>query len=235
MISRLNALPWYFRFLVMLAVAGGVWYGFHYFVLSATAAETEELTAKRDQLRSQNQQASVVQARIVEFKARFDQLKAEYEQSKNLLPEAVELSRVLEHVQTIARNKLLVMNFLPQDEEQKDFYRIQPVKVDVYGTYPQLQSFLQEMAGLQRVVNITEAEIKGADVQRVNRSIEAHFVISAFYAEPQDINNLKPLPPPKTPAAAPGQPGAAAPPSQTGAGAPPQNAAPQGKVLSSIQ
>jgi type IV pilus assembly protein PilO len=218
MLSRLNGLPWYFRFLIMLVVAGGVWYGFHYFVLSATAAETEQLTAKRDQLRSQNQQASVVQSRIAEFKARFEQLKAEYEQSKQLLPEAVEISRVLEHVQTLARNKLLVMNFLPEDEEQKDFYRIQPVKVDVYGTYPQLQSFFQQMAELRRVVNITEAEIKGADRQRTNRSIEAHFIVSAFYAEPEDINNLKPLPP--KPVGAPGQPGAATAP-QPGAPAAP--------------
>jgi Tfp pilus assembly protein PilO len=187
----------------MLTVAGGVWYGFHYFVLSATAAETEQLTAKRDQLRSQNQQTAVVQSRITEFKSRFAQLKVEYEQSKQLLPEAVELSRVLENVQTLAKNKLLVMTFMPQDEEQKDFYRIQPVKVDVYGTYPQLQGFFQQMAELQRVVNITEAEIKGADAQRVNRSIEAHFIVSAFYAEAQDINNLKPLPPPKA-AGAPG-------------------------------
>src|SRR5438128_6131943 len=116
--NRLSALPWYMQFLVMLAVASGVWYGFHYFVLSATAAETEELTAKRDQLRSQNQQASVVQSRIAEFKARYEQLKAEYDQSKQLLPEAVELSHVLENVQTLAKNKQLVMNFLPQDEEQ---------------------------------------------------------------------------------------------------------------------
>lgn len=205
MFSRLNGLPWYFRFLVMLAVAGGVWYGFHYFVLSATAAETETLTAKRDQLRSQNQQASVVQSRIAEFKARFEQLRAEYDQSKQLLPEAVELSHVLEHVQTLAKNKLLVMSFLPQDEEQKDFYRIQPVKVDIYGTYPQLQSFFQQMSELQRVVNITEAEIKAMDVQRVNRSIEAHFTVSAFYAQAEDVNNMKPLAPPKAPGT-PGQP-----------------------------
>ncbi len=206
MFSRLNGLAWYLRFLVMLAVAGGVWYGFHYFVLSATAAETETLTAKRDQLRSQNQQASVVQSRIAEFKARFEQLKAEYDQSKQLLPEAVELSHVLEHVQTLAKNKLLVMSFLPQDEEQKDFYRIQPVKVDVYGTYPQLQGFFQQMAQLQRVVNITEAEIKALDVQRANRSIEAHFIVSAFYAQAEDVNNMKPLPPPKAGGTQPNQP-----------------------------
>jgi type IV pilus assembly protein PilO len=208
MMSRFKALPWYFQFVVMLAVAGGLWYGFHYFVLAATAAENEQLGQKLDQLRAQNQQASVVQSRLTEFKARFEQLKAEYEQSKQLLPEAVELSRVLEHVQTLAKSKLLVMSFIPEDEEQKDFYRIQPVRVEVLGTYPLLQGFFQQMADFRRVVNITGAEIKGVPQQRANRSIAASFIVSAFFAEPEDINNLKPLPPskPAAPAGAPGAP-----------------------------
>ena len=226
--NRLSALPWYMQFLVMLAVAGGVWYGFHYFVLSATAAETEQLAAKRDQLRSQNQQAAVVQSRIAEFKARFEQLKIEYDQSKQLLPEAVELSRVLENVQTLAKNRLIVKSFVPLDEQQKEFYRVRPIKVEVVGTYPGLESFFQQIADLRRVVNITGAEIKGVQDQRENISLEASFTVSAFYAEPQDINNLKSLPPSK-PAGAAGQPAAPAPaatPSQSPAATPGQSPAP---------
>jgi len=198
------------QFLVMLALAGGVWYGFRYFVLSATAAETEQLSAKRDQLRSQNQQASVVQSRIAEFKSRFEQLKIEYDQSKQLLPEAVEISRVLENVQRLAKDKLIVKSFVPQDEQQKDFYRIKPIKVEIIGTYPGLEGFFQQIADLRRIVNITSAEIKGAQDQREKVSLEASFTVSALFAEPQDINNIKPLPPSK-PAGAPGQPGTPAP------------------------
>ena len=192
MISKISGLPWYFQLLIMLAVAGGILYGFDYLVLSATAAETRQQSEKLDQLRSQNQQAAVVQSRITEFKARFEQLKVEYEQSKQLLPEAVELSRVLENVQTLAKNKLVVKSFVPQDEQQKDFYRVKPIKVEVLGTYPNLETFFQQVADLRRVVNISGAEIKGVQDQRENISLEASFIVSAFFAEPQDINNLKP-------------------------------------------
>ncbi len=195
MLERLGRLPWIVQFLVMLAVAGVVWYGFHYFVLSATAAETAQAYERRDALRLQNQQAAVVESRIAEFRARFEQLKIEYEQAKQLLPEAVELSRVLENVQTLARNRLIVRSFVPSDEQQREFYRIRPVKVEVAGTYTALQDFFQQIANLKRVVNITEAEIKAAQEQRPNISLEASFIVSAFYAEPEDINNLKPLPP----------------------------------------
>jgi type IV pilus assembly protein PilO len=208
MISTIRGLPWYFQFLVMLAVAGGAWYGFHYFVLSATAAENEQLAQRLEQLRSQNQQAAVVQSRIAEFTARFEQLKVEYEQSKQLLPEAVELSRVLENVQALAKNKLIVKTFAPGNEQQRDFYRIKPIKVEILGTYPGLESFFQQMADYRRVVNINGADIKGAQDQRERISIEASFTVSAFFAEPEDVNNLKPLPP--KPANSTGQPAAPA-------------------------
>jgi type IV pilus assembly protein PilO len=213
MLEKLSRLPWMLQFLVMLAVAGVVWYGFHYFVLSATAAETAQAYERRDALRMQNQQAAVVESRIAEFRARFEQLKIEYEQAKQLLPEAVELSRVLENVQTLARSRLIVRSFVPNDEQQREFYRVRPVKVEVLGTYPALQDFFQQIANLKRVVNVTEAEIKSAQEQRPNISLEASFIVSAFYAEPEDINNLKPLPPRSAaPGPKPGAEASAAPP-----------------------
>jgi type IV pilus assembly protein PilO len=210
MLSKFNDLPWLARFLVMLTVAAGVWYAFDYFVLSATAAETVQLTERRDTLRAQNQQAAVVQSRLAEFKARFEQLKIEYDQTKQLLPEAVEISRVLENIQMLAKNRLVVKSFVPQGEEQqKDFYRVRSIKIEVLGSYPALEGFFQQVADLKRIVNVSGLEIKALQEQREGQSLEASFTVSALYAEPQDVNNLKPLAP--KPAAAPGAPAETAP------------------------
>ncbi|HWQ35859.1 MAG TPA: type 4a pilus biogenesis protein PilO [Blastocatellia bacterium] len=197
MLDRFKALHWGLQFAVMLAVAGAVFYGFDYFVLSATAAETKELTAKLEQLRSKNQQVAAVKSRLTEFKARYEQLKVEYEQTKQLLPETVEISRVLEQVQLLAKDRLKVKIFEPQDEQQKDFYRVRPIRVEVAGTYPRLQDFFQQIADLRRIVNVTDADIKSAQQQRENLSLEASFIVAALYAEPEDITNLKPAEPKK--------------------------------------
>lgn len=223
MLSKFNELPWLARFLVMLTVAGGVWYAFHYFVLSATAAETVQLSERRDTLRAQNQQGAVVQMRLTEFKHRFEQLKGEYEQTKQLLPEAVEISRVLENIQALAKNRLIVKSFVPQaEEQQKDFYRVRSIKVEVIGSYPALEGFFQQVADLKRIVNISNLEIKALTEQREGQSLEASFTVSAMYAEPQDVNNLKPLPPkPAAPGAPPAPAPNVAPPAPNAAATPP--------------
>jgi type IV pilus assembly protein PilO len=211
MLDKFNDLHWLARFFVMLVIAAGLWYAFDYFVLASTKAETAELIQKREDLHSSNVQAAIVESRLPEFKAKFEQLKAEYEQTKELLPEDVELSRALENLQITARNnKLTVVSFAPTDKDgkgdvTKDFYRMKQIAVSLTGNYPNLKSFFAAISELKRVVNISNLTITALNEQREGQTLSANFILSALYADKQDVNNLKPLVPLKT------EPGAAAP------------------------
>ncbi|HZS05870.1 MAG TPA: type 4a pilus biogenesis protein PilO [Blastocatellia bacterium] len=204
MLGKFNALNWGIQFALMLALAGAAIWGFDYMFLTATAAETKAKNIELEKLRSQNQQVTAVKNRLADFKSRYEQLKGEYEQTKQLLPEAVEISRVLEQVQLLGKDKLKVKTFEPQDEQQKDFYRVKPIKIEIGGTYPKLQDFFQRVSDLRRIVNVTDVEIKAAQQQRDTYSLDASFIISALYAEPEDVTNLKPAEPKKAEAAKPG-------------------------------
>lgn len=193
----------------MLVIAAGLWYAFDYFVLASTKAETVQLIQQREDLRSSNAQATVIEARLPEFKAKFEQLKGEYEQTKELLPENVELSRALESLQVTARNnKLTIVSFAPMDKDgkgdaTKDFYRMKQITVNLTGNYPNLQNFFRAISELKRVVNISNLTITALNEQREGQTLSATFVLSALYAEAQDVNNLKPLAPAKPENAAP--------------------------------
>ncbi len=204
MLAKFNDLHWLARFAVMLVVAACVGFGFDYFVLASTRAETVELTTKKDGLVSQNVKAEVVKQRLPEFKARFEQLKVEYDQTKELLPESVELSRILESLTAVAKNNnLVVTNFAPKPGdkvEQQDFYKLKPIGVTLMGNYQNLESFFRQISELKRVVNISGLEIRPLQEQKEGLSLEAMFVLSALYAEKTDINNIK--------ASAPAKPGA---------------------------
>lgn len=208
MLAKFNDLHWLARFATMLVIAACIGFGFDYFVLASTRAETVDLTAKKDGLVSQNAQAEVVKQRLPEFKARFEQLKVEYDQTKELLPEAVELSRVLESLTAVARNNnLVVTNFVPKGDKdiQQDFYRMKPIGVTLMGNYQNLESFFRQIAELKRVVNISNLQIQPLQEQKEGLSLTASFVLSALYAEKTDVNNVK-----AAPAAKPGTAPAAA-------------------------
>lgn len=221
MLDKFNDLHWLARFFVMMVVSAGIWYAFDYFVLASTKAETAELVQRREDLHSSNVQAAIVESRLPEFKAKFELLKTEYDQTKELLPENVELSRALENLQITARNnKLTVVSFAPSDKDgkgdvTKDFYRMKQIAVSLTGNYPNLKNFFAAISDLKRVVNISNLTITALNEQREGQTLAANFVLSALYAEAQDVNNLKPLAPPKpenagtAPAAPPAAPAAA--------------------------
>jgi len=221
MLDKFNDLHWLARFFVMLVIAAGLWYAFDYFVLASTKAETAELVQRREDLHSSNVQAAIVESRLPEFKAKFEQLKAEYEQTKELLPEEVELSRALESLQVTARNnKLTVVSFVPTDKDgkgdlTKDFYRMKQISVNLTGNYPNLKNFFAAISELKRVVNISNLTITALNEQREGQTLSATFILSALYAEQQDVNNLKPLAPAKPENAAPAPAATPVPPAQT--------------------
>ncbi len=206
MLAKFNDLHWLARFGVMLVVAVCVGFAFDYFVLTSTRAETGELTKKKDELVSQNAQAEVVKQRLPEFKTRFEQLKVEYDQTKELLPESVELSRVLESLTIVAKNNnLIVTNFTPKNDKdlQQDFYKLKPIGVKLMGSYQNLENFFRQISELKRVVNISNLEIQPLQEQKEGLSLTAGFVLSALYAEKTDVNNIKPVAPATKPGAAP--------------------------------
>jgi Tfp pilus assembly protein PilO len=194
MLKTLKNLHWGIQFLLMLVLAGALFYGFDYLALASVSAETKQKQIELDKLKAENQTLNSVKARLSEFQARGEQLKIEYEQSALLLPEEAQVSRILESVQAMAKEKLLVMSFKsPEKKDDKnDKYKDLPIKVrhlpvevSVLGTYPRLQDFFQRMAGLPRIINISDVSLASADKQNDKVTLKASFTVSALYAEPE--------------------------------------------------
>jgi Tfp pilus assembly protein PilO len=194
MLKTLKNLHWGIQFLLMLVLAGAFFYGFDYLALTSVSAETKQKQMELDKLKTENQTLNSVKARLSEFQARGEQLKVEYEQSALLLPEEAQVSRILESVQAMAKEKLLVMSFKSAEkkDDKNDKYKDLPIKVkhlpvevSVLGTYPRLQDFFQRMAGLPRIINISDVSLASADKQNDKVTLKASFTVSALYAEPE--------------------------------------------------
>jgi type IV pilus assembly protein PilO len=185
--------PWYVQAGLFGAVALALYLGFWYFVTSGTRAETAGVEEEVAKLKRANAGAQIAAQRLNEFQANYARAKADYEDLKALLPEQRELTMVLHNVQERARGRLSVVRFTPKDEVQQDFYTGKPVEVMVAGSYNNLGQFFAQMASYQRIVSITDFKItrvkedeKGKD--EANRTVEAQFLLTAYYAPPEKLN-----------------------------------------------
>ena len=194
--GKLQSMPWYMRLTVFALIAAVMYAGFWYFVTRGTRQETEELNKEIAQLLQRNAQAQVASQRLNEFKAILKARQEEYDELKALLPEQREITMVLQGLQDRARgNGLILRRFSPKEDVLQDNYSGKKIDVGVTSSFASLRSFFEQLAQYQRIVSITNFELKQLDKQSPNHTVEARFDLTAYYVSAESLQKAGPQAP----------------------------------------
>ncbi|HEY8203419.1 MAG TPA: type 4a pilus biogenesis protein PilO [Pyrinomonadaceae bacterium] len=207
-IGSLNSIPWYLRLAIFVVLALGMYAGFWYFVTRGTRQETKELSDKIAVLQKANIEAQIASQRLNEFRTAYKNKQEELDELRALLPEQRELTNVLQGIQDRARaTSLQVRRFTPKDDVQQDFYSGKKIDVAVQSSFAGLRAFFDQMAKYQRIVSITNFEVKQLDKQLANKTLEARFDLTAYYVSSEKLQKQATPPPPAGTQPAPPAPG----------------------------
>ena len=208
-IGKLPNLPWYLRLIAFLAIGGVMYAGFWYFVTSGTRTKTKEMETEIAKLRPKNAQAAIVQQNLNNFKAAYKAREEEFAELKALLPEQRELTMVLQGIQDRARgNGLVLTRFNPKEDMQEADYSGKKIEVSVVSGFGGLRAFFEQLAHYQRIVSITNFELKQLEKQSLTKTVDARFDLTAYYLaseRPAPASNAKggAVPAPAVPAPQP--------------------------------
>ncbi len=203
MLKKLQSLAWYLQLGIFGGAALLIFGGFWYFVTSGMRAETQEIEDQVAVLQQQNEAARIASQRINEFRADYARKQEEYDELKALLPEQREITNVLQNLQDRARaTRLTLRRFSPKDDINKDFYSGKPVEVEVTSTFANLRQFYEELAKMQRIVSVTDFNLRQTPTQSSNKTIDAQFLLTAYYVSAEKLQVQKPAAaPPQAPGA----------------------------------
>jgi Tfp pilus assembly protein PilO len=189
-LGKLPALPWYLRLVAFLMVGGVLYAGFWYFVTKGTRNETQAMEEEIAQLRTKNAQAAIVQQNLNNFKAQYKAREEEFAELKALLPEQRELTMVLQGIQDRAKsNGLVLARFSPKEDVQEDNYSGKKIEVNVVSGFAGLRAFFDQLAHYQRIVSITNFELKQLDKQSLTKTVDARFDLTAYYVSNERLRN----------------------------------------------
>jgi len=206
-IGNVNGIPWYLRLGIFVVAAVMVYAVFWYFMTSGTRKDTKNLTAQIEVLLRANAQAQIAAQRLNEFKVSYKNKQEELEELRALLPEQRELTKVLEGIQDRARmTGLSLRKFTPKEDTQQDFYSGKKIDVNVQSSFAGLRKFFDQLAHYQRIVSITNFEIKQMDKQGDGKTVDARFDLTAYYVSSEKLQSQKQAG--QTPASQPAQNGA---------------------------
>jgi len=194
-VGKLPSFPWYLRLLAFLAIGGVMYAGFWYFVTSGTRKATKEMQAEIADLKPRNAQSAIVQQNLNNFKALYKAREEEYAELKALLPEQKELTMVLQGIQDRAKNSgLVLMRFNPKEDTQQDNYSGKKIDVNVISGFTSLRTFFDQLAHYQRIVSITNFELKQMEKQSLTKTVEARFDLTAYYVSSERLQSQIPGP-----------------------------------------
>ena len=194
-VGKLPTLPWYVRLVVFLAIGGLMYFGFRYFVTNGTRAETKTMEDEIATLRPKNAQSAIVQQNLNNFKAAYKAREEEFAELKALLPDQRELTMVLQGIQDRAHgNGLVLTRFNPKEDVQQDNYSGKKIEVSVVSGFAGLRAFFEQLAHYQRIVSITNFELKQLERQSLTKTVDARFDLTAYYVSSERLQNQVPPP-----------------------------------------
>ncbi|HVF58035.1 MAG TPA: type 4a pilus biogenesis protein PilO [Pyrinomonadaceae bacterium] len=203
--------PWYLQLAAFGSVGLLLFAGFWYFITSGTREETQQVEEQVAKLQQDNARAQIASQRLNEFKVAYARTQADYDDLKALLPEQRELTTVLQGVQDRARGRLTVRRFTPKDDVQQDFYSGKPIEVEVTAKYNDVGQFFAQMAAYQRIVSISDFKIVRLKDNMLRdkgegKTIDAQFLLTAYYVSPEKLQTVAPAPAAATVPAPPAAP-----------------------------
>jgi type IV pilus assembly protein PilO len=210
--SFFTRLAWYYQMGMLLLLSGLLILGADYLLYSEKRAETVKIEEKAQGLKAKNAQGSIIRQNLAATEQTLKEKREEIDRLRDLLPDQVEISRVYDNIKDFLREQRLELKrFVHLKTVPADFYTAQPIQIEVTGTYDSLGQFFSRLGFYPRIVSVTEVEIKQAEdnAQEVGRSVNASFIVTAYYIAPENLEKLtmkKPVAPPPAPGA-PAAPG----------------------------
>ena len=193
-VGKIQSLPWYLRLTAFVVVAGILYAGFWYFLTRGTHAENKAMQAEIAQLKQKNAQAQIASQRLNEFRAIYKAKEEEYNELKALLPEQRELTMVLQGLQDRAHNNgLTLTKFTPKEDLQQDNYSGKKIEVNVTSSFAGLRAFFEQLAHYQRIVSVTNFELKQLEPQSEAKTINAKFDLTAYYVTAERLQKASPM------------------------------------------
>ncbi|MBI3031091.1 MAG: type 4a pilus biogenesis protein PilO [Candidatus Rokubacteria bacterium] len=178
--------------LLVVLLGGG-----YYFLLAPKMAEVSRLRDQRMAKQTELDNSRQLAASLARFKQEAEALRARLETAKERLPSEKEIPGLYRQVSELAyQTGMAVSLFQPRSPATKDVYQEVPISITAEAGFHQLGTFLDRIARLPRIVNLTDIKITG--ISRPTGTIRADLTLATYVFRPEGA------PPPTAPGARPG-------------------------------
>ncbi len=170
--------------IVAIAVMGGSYY---YFIFLPKSKELKAVRAEHKIQVAKLKSYKIKAKALAEYEIKMATIQEEFDIAMKALPEKKEVPSLLRGVSKAGSNAGLVfLLFQPAPVVNKEFYKEIPLSMKVAGDFHQIADFFSQVAGLNRIVNISNMSMstdkKNAQLIQLDCS-----AVTYMFAEPKEV------------------------------------------------
>lgn len=162
---------------IILLSTGGT-----YFLL-VSDIEDKLIAIKADQATSEGVLAEkqAIADNLNEKRRELDALEQDFQKALIALPEKKDMEELLSQLNVVGKKAGLEINKVtPGAETAEDFKARIPISMSVSGNYQEIAMFLQEVARLERIVNVSDLKLASPVVKADKVTLKADFTATTF-------------------------------------------------------
>ncbi len=118
---------------------------------------------------------------LMERRKEMDALDQRLQEALTQLPERKDLEELIAQLNDVGKKSgLEIAKVVPGNESNKSFYAEIPINIAVQGNYHEIASFLQEIAGLRRIVNVSDLKLSTPKLNNDKVVLNSEFLATTF-------------------------------------------------------
>lgn len=176
--ERIIKIPWYQKGLA-LALISAVIFVLYYFTLDRSYRnQISQLNAELTKLQKSITELMAVKESLQVFETQNKKLKKELEEAMTKLPTKTQIDELLKDITVRARtNGIEVTTFERKPDQPQTLYVEVPVKMKLKSNFFAMMIFLNELARMERIVNLTNLQLQRGKEKGM---LEASFTLLAY-------------------------------------------------------
>jgi type IV pilus assembly protein PilO len=144
----------------------------------------EQITTLKTQQQAADRTLAEKQAfadNLMERRKEMDALDQRLQEALTQLPERKDLEELIAQLNDVGKKSgLEIAKVVPGSESNKSFYAEIPINIAVQGNYHEIASFLQEIAGLRRIVNVSDLKLSSPKLNNDKVVLNSEFLATTF-------------------------------------------------------
>lgn len=166
---------------ILIAVPVLILLAYYVFVLGPRTSRTSALRDRIDEMLEERDRKQIETARLADREQEVAELDRQLASAITRLPDQKEIPELLSSISSLGRDSGLdILVFRQKPEGYQEFYAEVPVDMQVRGTYHQVASFFDEVAKLDRIVNVSNIILRDPKVVDDDLLLEANSTVTTF-------------------------------------------------------